>query len=886
MTNIKDYATSLIVSPPIPANTGTFLTVSSGHGARFPEAPFYATVHPALYMPDLDNAEKVLVTEVNGDKLTIKRGLGDTSAKYIVAGWRISNTFFTHDIVEPERGEKGDKGDQGIQGEEGPIGPTGPQGEDGVQGLQGDIGPKGDTGSTGSQGMQGERGLKGEKGDKGETGEDSTVVGPTGPSIVAAEFLNDDIIFTKDDTTTVTLEDAKPELRGDQGIQGEAGPIGATGPQGLQGINGDTGDSGLVVDSSTPASTDVVWLDTDDTSAGLTKADIGLGNVDNTSDVNKPVSTATQTALNSKSDLNHNHDTRYANAPYATMAKAEFATIPSSYGFLGQKFSNGMAENDLVVYGKSTQAGTPTPDVPVPIESTTGDVTVKSVGKNIINNANQTNAYAGVSANYNGSQITVNGTATGTSDLPGAFPELDQFIPSGTSLTFSLTQLSGSIVQNAANLIRIAVVGRQANGTANLISVLSATAGSVTATAGFDFVSLYLRVTIYNTNVYNNVVMQAQLEVGATATTYAPHVASTQTLPLGTTQLRSLPNGVSDRIYKDGSTWKLEQNVGSITTSGVGKTWTGYGLNNNGHQRAIFSASSELTAAGGMPINADTATSQTSNTYISNGGTTYNFGIPGSFNIPISGNIVITRTAGMSLDDMKSSLAANPINVLYQLAPTSTQITDPTLITALENIRTYQGITNITAGTPVSGSYALDTAKALSSKLNISDIRTPLTGVGFPNGVVTAPVGSKYIDTANTNGALEWMKASGTGNTGWVVSVGDTGWRAVTPINGWTVNSIQMRRLNNNVSIKVEGLSASTMTDIRPYLLPVGFQYGTGSSPRGLLHTTAAPAVAYRYFLDGSVSITSATTSTPQLYGQIDFTTTQGWPTTLPGTAI
>ena len=34
--------------------------------------------------------------------------------------------------------------------------------------------------------------------------------------------------------------------------------------------------------------------------ASLTKSDVGLGNVDNTSDVNKPVSTATQTALNSK----------------------------------------------------------------------------------------------------------------------------------------------------------------------------------------------------------------------------------------------------------------------------------------------------------------------------------------------------------------------------------------------------------------------------------------------------------------------------------------------------------------------------------------------------------------------------------------------------------
>ena len=37
---------------------------------------------------------------------------------------------------------------------------------------------------------------------------------------------------------------------------------------------------------------------------GTTKSDIGLGNVDNTSDANKPVSTATQTALNAKVDAN------------------------------------------------------------------------------------------------------------------------------------------------------------------------------------------------------------------------------------------------------------------------------------------------------------------------------------------------------------------------------------------------------------------------------------------------------------------------------------------------------------------------------------------------------------------------------------------------------
>ena len=38
--------------------------------------------------------------------------------------------------------------------------------------------------------------------------------------------------------------------------------------------------------------------------AGITKASIGLGNVDNTSDANKPISTATQAALDKIGEVN------------------------------------------------------------------------------------------------------------------------------------------------------------------------------------------------------------------------------------------------------------------------------------------------------------------------------------------------------------------------------------------------------------------------------------------------------------------------------------------------------------------------------------------------------------------------------------------------------
>lgn len=58
------------------------------------------------------------------------------------------------------------------------------------------------------------------------------------------------------------------------------------------------------------------------TSLGLVKADVGLGNVDNTSDAAKPVSTATQAALDGKAATTHNHDATYAALSHTHNASA------------------------------------------------------------------------------------------------------------------------------------------------------------------------------------------------------------------------------------------------------------------------------------------------------------------------------------------------------------------------------------------------------------------------------------------------------------------------------------------------------------------------------------------------------------------------------------
>ena len=69
----------------------------------------------------------------------------------------------------------------------------------------------------------------GAKGDKGETG----------AAIVSAAFSGDDLVFTKDDTNTVTLADAKIDLKGDTGTAGKTWHNGSGAPGDGTGVDGD-----------------------------------------------------------------------------------------------------------------------------------------------------------------------------------------------------------------------------------------------------------------------------------------------------------------------------------------------------------------------------------------------------------------------------------------------------------------------------------------------------------------------------------------------------------------------------------------------------------------------------------------------------------------------
>ena len=79
-------------------------------------------------------------------------------------------------------------------------------------------------------------------------------------------------------------------------------------------------------------------------------------------------------------------------------------------------------------------------------------------------------------------------------------------------------------------------------------------------------------------------------------------------------------------------------------------------------------------------------------------------------------------------------------------------------------------------------------------------------GTGMPNGQIEAPIGTTYVDMSVTNGALKWIKQSGSGNTGWKVLIGDTGWRTLNSVSRAGNSFIKIRRVNNLVTYQFGGL--------------------------------------------------------------------------------
>jgi hypothetical protein len=205
------------------------------------------------------------------------------------------------------------------------------------------------------------------------------------------------------------------------------------------------------------------------------------------------------------------------------------------------------------------------------------------------------------------------------------------------------------------------------------------------------------------------------------------------------------------------------------------------------------------------------------------------------------------------------------------------------------------------------GNVTLPTSTGPSNQVNQYEIH----GTGFPNGKVTAPVGTTYVDTAVTNGALKWIKRRGNDTQGWEVLTGDTGWCTLNIQSKLGNSFLKVRRKNDTVMYQFGGLQWGWFGIVRrggpgyssqgsdrerncfilmAQKIPLGFRsefslIGTVYNDKGKRYGTwylAGPADGNHLRFQFDEPVPTDSDIGDIRVSSISYLTSEAWPTTLP----
>lgn len=188
------------------------------------------------------------------------------------------------------------------------------------------------------------------------------------------------------------------------------------------------------------------------------------------------------------------------------------------------------------------------------------------------------------------------------------------------------------------------------------------------------------------------------------------------------------------------------------------------------------------------------------------------------------------------------------------------------------------------------------------------DTAVHLSGTGSPEGVVTAAPGSTWLQTDATTdvkGWIRWMKATGTGNTGWQVGPeADTGLRNIASIidADWAPYAssgyLSLRRIGQTVTLvgQLERVTASgTRSDMDPVVtVPTGFvpQSAWRAIGQAVYYVSAAAAnigylgdVASADRMDVIIPSGGTWAAGDGVFIEASWITADAWPSSLPGSA-
>lgn len=420
----------------------------------------------------------------------------------------------------------------------------------------------------------------------------------------------------------------------------------------------------------------------------------------------------------------------------------------------------------------------PNPDYPQPINVVTGGqvVTISddggesqsyevNLGKNLLSFPTDTGTDNGIEWARSGNSITITGASTNTQAyrwLPNADTALPVIIPAGT-YTISRGNVSGASGAQTLNFNFRDVDN------STIVSNIRLGIGGSSKTFTLTKDAYYFRVAIegltQNTPVnitYNDL----QLEVGSTATTYAPYFTPIELCKIGDYQ---------DYIYKSGDDWYVHKEIGKAVLDGT-ESWYLSGNPAN----YLFNTPLPLSLAGmGNPLVSDmfiwsgsSSTLQQNVIYINSSGRIV-------FINPISAGTTIAS----NVDDWETWLGSHNTHIYYALStPTDTQITNSALISQL----------NALAGAELAvGENNIVVTAAGSNLPSILDLR--------------------YYTQIDYGGAgYEWEAGSGAGPTTVMVDSIDR----VYPVWELTgpADNPQLSVLTTNTTIKYSGTVTASQT--------------------------------------------------------------------------
>ena len=287
------------------------------------------------------------------------------------------------------------------------------------------------------------------------------------------------------------------------------------------------------------------------TPTGITKSDVGLSNVDNTTDASKPVSTATQTALDLK-------------APLASPTFTGSVTLPSGTVNSGMIADGAIVDSDInaaaaIAQSKISGLGAAL-DLKAPLASPTFTGTVSGVTKAMVGLGSADNTSDAAKPVSTATQTALDlkaplasPTFTGTVTLPVGTITTGM-IADGTIATADIADVAVSTAKIADAAITTAKIADDSITSAKIVAGTIVNS-DINATAAIDWTKLAISSTVDATELgYVNGVTSAiqtqidtKLSSATAASTYAPLASptftGTVTLPTGTITTGMIADG-------------------------------------------------------------------------------------------------------------------------------------------------------------------------------------------------------------------------------------------------------------------------------------------------------------------------------------------------------